>query len=252
MPATETIYQCERCLRQHDGQGSVLPFRMVSAIGYLPELRECAVPDCGECVRVNQEREKARRAKNIKSPARTDRHESAKQCRQMASGLNLEKPLAKATLRRIANGAAKRLEESRLPYRDDFPEQPPTAIGTNVGTVIEKSLDQQEFVASGAADTQNAKLLKFFRDPKHFGQWYKSTYLEEISGATRMNNRAVDLRPHFLEGGLYLDNGMMPDAAGTRASCYRLCKIEDAISLTDDQKRKLLAELSAKNREGEV
>ena len=115
------------------------------------------------------------------------------------------------------------------------------AIGTNVGAVVEQAFEQRNFQASGLADSQNAKLREFFERPENFGLWFKGRMLEELSGATRMNNRAVDLRPYFLERGLYLDNRPIADKrTGVVASCYRLCKIADALSLSDEQKEKFL------------
>lgn len=102
------------------------------------------------------------------------------------------------------------------------------------------------FQAEGGAESANAILLKFFREPKNFMQAFRSTDLEEMTraaghGSSRMNNRAIWLREQFTPSGLYLDN----DPSGAvwdlpKGSYYRLCRIEDATSLTDEQKRKLL------------
>ena len=135
----------------------------------------------------------------------------------------------------------------RVPYADaDLPgeesgvrSQKPESVGHGVFTA--RDTDQRDFEASGAAASQNAKLVEFFNLPHNFGQWFSSTFLEELSGATRMNNRAIDLREHYRPAGLYVDNCMIKHGeTGSRHSHYRICKIEDAVSLNDDQKAALL------------
>ena len=129
----------------------------------------------------------------------------------------------------------------------------PAPLTTNVGEVIEtaRTFGQRDFEASGAADSQNAKLADFFNpvtQPHNFRKWFKASFLEEMSGSRRMNNRAVDLRrpkaecgPGFLEAGLYLDNCMMRDEHTDKlASYYGLFPIEECKSLDADQKQKLL------------
>ena len=77
--------------------------------------------------------------------------------------------------------------------------------------------------------------------PQNFGKWFKAVFLEELSGATRMNNRAVDLREVFVEMGLYVDNCMMRDEhTDGVCSYYRLCRIEDAVSLSGEKKNNLI------------
>ena len=71
----------------------------------------------------------------------------------------------------------------------------PDVAGREYGEAVKPS--QSEFEASGAAESQDAILIKFFEDPKTHGKLFPMIYLEEISGARRMNNRAIALRKHF-------------------------------------------------------
>ena len=235
LPA-EALRQCPHCLRYVCG-GQVVALSLGEAAAAVREDRlvsaACGLEDCAEVVSLNCQRDQARRERRMAN--RRERHEAKQECRQ-------QRDQRDAGLHRGKTPA-----EARMPYKDPEPDEPATcnlqpapAIGTNVGTVIEHSLSQHEFVASGQADSQNAKLLEFFSAPKNFNKWFKSTFLEELSGATRMNNRAVDLRPAFIERGHYIDNCMMTDTHTDRkASYYRVCNIEHAVSLTAEQKLKL-------------
>ena len=60
--------------------------------------------------------------------------------------------------------------------------------------VTANQFGQRDFEASGANASQNAKLIEFFRQPHNVGKFFKASFLEELSGSRRMNNRAVDLR----------------------------------------------------------
>jgi hypothetical protein len=133
--------------------------------------------------------------------------------------------------------------DPRLPAEKEFDDntwQPPQTE-TPTDAVTAREFGQDAFQASGAAASQNAKLLEFFLVPHNFGLWFKATFLEELSGATRMNNRAVDLRKILVERGLYIDNYMIkPTEGGPVSSHYRICNIADALSLSAMKKQELL------------
>jgi hypothetical protein len=214
-PQGQDILQCGLCHRQHDGAGKLLPFRAC-----LPVLQECGRGDCAEVVAHLLAVERQRRQE------RFDRIQAARPV--LAHGHQKQ--------RQFSSRCDK--SEARQPFKEDDREM---MVAPSV--VVTPPLSQAEYVASGQADSQNAKLLEFLSLPKNFNQWIKSTFLEELSGATRMNNRAVDLRPTFIARGHYLDNCMKTDAGTERkASYYRVCNIEEALSLTTEQKNNLLME----------
>jgi len=238
----EIIQQCPQCYRylvdgtvvalsMGDASAAVVADRLVS--------QACGLPDCELMVQVIRERESSRRQRAaIDRITRRDRHDAKRECREQRSEVRNQ-----------------RSEIARMPYKDaeerdetgnlkpEVTAAPASSpFGVNLGQVIEHSMSQHDFQASGLADSQNAKLIEFFSKPHNFGLWFKSTMLEELSGATRMNNRAIDLRPVFIERGHYIDNCMMTDTNTDRkASYYRVCNIEDALSLTAEQKAKILA-----------
>lgn len=89
----------------------------------------------------------------------------------------------------------------------------------------------------------NARLLEFFQVPGNFGKWFAAKFLEDEVGRTsgRMNNRAIWLRSKLNPGGLELDQHNCPPGENLPAgSYYRLCRIEEALRLTDEEKRKLI------------
>ena len=226
----ETTYQCEQCNRQHDGAGGLILMRWC-----VPQLMACGREDCGQAAAVQRQRAAARdqerHARRVaKAQAQPCRSESKVAVRQSLA--RIERPVREVLA----------ASESEFNAADEAAlMESGNAIGTNVGAVVEQAFEQRNFQASGLADSQNAKLREFFERPENFGLWFKGRMLEELSGATRMNNRAVDLRPYFLERGLYLDNRPIADKrTGVVASCYRLCKIADALSLSDEQKEKFL------------
>jgi hypothetical protein len=104
---------------------------------------------------------------------------------------------------------------------------------------------ERDFQASGAADSANKILLEFFRQRENFNVPFRSTDLEGMTAraghpSSRMNNRAIWLREQFIPAGFYLDNDPNGSAWGLpNGSYYRLCRIEDATSLSEDKKYKL-------------
>jgi hypothetical protein len=157
MISTVTILQCGVCLRQHDGAGNLLPLRFC-----VPEDQVCGRPDCAEVA------ERRERAEVVKKQFKRNRKF---EIRNMKPG------------QRPGCGAGRELRSSCPPESDRVYDDEPRT--------------QREFEDSGAAADQNAILIKFFLDEKTTGQPFPMPYLEEISGAKRFNNRAIDLRRHF-------------------------------------------------------
>lgn len=113
---------------------------------------------------------------------------------------------------------------SPLPPEKDF-ETPP------------KDVSPLDFETSA-----NARLLDFFDRPENFGKWFSAKWLEDEIAKTsgRMNNRAIWLREKLNPIGLELDQHACPPGAGLpNGSYYRLCRIEDALRLSDAEKHRL-------------
>jgi hypothetical protein len=114
---------------------------------------------------------------------------------------------------KVKNNAVKKhvnSDAARLPYKDND----------------SFTYSQSDFESSHAADTQNAKLIEFFSDPKTHGKMFPMPYLEEISGAKRMNNRAIDLRKHFKPLGFdILNEQRQINGSGPLHSHYGIFKI---------------------------
>ena len=213
MNPAPTITQCGSCRRFSAG-GAVVSLS-ISEMAAAARSEDFAVDvPCGQCdcaavTDANARREMERRARRHARPA---------ECRPPA---------------------AQRAAPARENYRSPLP--PEREITDHTPTALEN-----DFQARGAADSANKILLEFFNNPKNFNRPFRSTDLEELTraagnGSSRMNNRAIWLREQFIPAGLYLDN----DPNGTRwglssGSYYKLCRIEDATSLSPEKKLKLL------------
>lgn len=234
MVSESTILQCGMCHRQHDGQGEVLPFQYSFKV---PQIVACGRADCADCVSANLERERARkrrkneecRMKNQRDAGRIDRHESKQVCRsarnQRDAGPNFNQPKA----------------EVRLPYKDSETEAKDgesriedgraAALARDNGGQAGPSLSQEEFVASGKADSANDRLLEFFEhliSSGQVGRWQSRKLLKEICKNDYINNRIDNLRPHFAEKGLKIVNGEVSPAEGLpKSSHYRLLLMSD-------------------------
>lgn len=146
-------------------------------------------------------------------------------------------PRREREMKKCSRAAVRVVNAAPLPYKDS--EDDRTLVPQ--GAVTAREFGQEEFQASGAAASQNEKLLEFFRKPHNFGLWFKAKFLEDLSGARRMNNRAVDLRKVLQAEGLWIDNFMIkPNEASAVSSHYRICKIADALCLSATKKQELL------------
>lgn len=261
---------CQKCWRYFVEKDGELRLVAVSFGEQAAATREgrvqnfvCGEVDCAEHAARRLERERAVAKRYVQALAvRKDRREGRETCRA-----------AKAEQRDVASSRDTSAREYRMPYpveRDNLTAETSVTldpieknIGTNVGSQIEQALTRKnepmvaragaapaeleaDFQARGAADSANAVLLKFFREPKNFMKAFRSTELEALTRAaghesSRMNNRAIWLREQFLAQGLYLDNDPNGATWGNgKGSWYRLCPIEDATSLSEEQKRKLI------------
>jgi hypothetical protein len=117
--------------------------------------------------------------------------------------------------------------EYREPYKDDDRE---------FGSVTVKEFGQREFEESGAADNQNAVLIEFFSKPENQKKMFPMVDLQKLSGATRMNNRAIDLRRHFARLGWGVWNELQQyGPTGAMHSHYGLFPLEEVARRTRDR-----------------
>lgn len=237
MITTETILQCEVCCRQHDGHLEVLPTR-----AGIPQFAPCGLDDCKEIVRQDEEREERQRLA---------RRQKAKGKRQNQSGNG-----TRGATRTSCKTPATAPVEARQPWKEspDDTRRPVESAKCEVrsaksdngptGTVTAGSFGQRDYEASGAGAGANGLLIAFFELPENLNKWFAATWLLDVVAKDKsrhMNNRAVDLRKHFLPSGLYLDNQMeQPPGFEGKVSCYRLCAIPVAVSLDEQAKRRLM------------
>jgi hypothetical protein len=220
MTETAIIYQCGACRRYFvDSEVVSVSFGEAVAAIRAGQLEQfvCGREDCAavveQNVRTDQER-RARRAfcrKKHFRPAARGRHRPANCAAHPACPPDPPLP------RRSAQGPD-------LKEREQRPEV--CATGAEYGAPVAPS--QEEFESSGAAANQNAKLIEFFSDPRTHGKMWPMVYLQEISGAQRMNNRAIDLRKHFKPLGFGLWNEMLIyKVTGAMHSHYGLFTLEE-------------------------
>lgn len=277
MNTTETIYQCEACQRQFkdDLRGLMLLERprLVANANFI----RCEREDCAAVAAANRLRDQERQHRDCR-PYRPvpNRAHVKSACRSAArSGEESEVPRPKFQPATYLERSLPPEPQEKLETGDLKPE--PVPLTTNLGAVagfsevVEKvlpavpggvaetarSFGQREFEASGAAASQNARLVKFFSEPHNRGKFFKASFLEGMSGSRRMNNRAVDLRKRigeggadagFIEAGLYLDNCMMRDGHTDKlASYYGLFPIAQCRSLGVEEKERLLAGQMSRN-----
>lgn len=232
MTSTESILQCGMCHRQHDGAGEVLPFQYSFKV---PQIVACGRADCGDVVATMLEKELARRAdraarlKNhtpaARRSARDERHESKQECRRAAAAANVNVNV------RLPYADDSNEEAERRPRNGMQNEECEAVPEAHDGGQAGPSLTQNEFVASGKADSANDRLLEFFEHliaSGQVGRWQSRKLLKEICKNDYINNRIDNLRPHFAEKGLKIVNGEVSPAEGLpKSSHYRLLLMSD-------------------------
>lgn len=214
--SSETIYQCQRCLRQHDGRGGLLALRFC-----VPSLVACGRGDCEEAVAEQSRRAKARKEELVNRRERKERTD----CK---AGGNMSSPESRST-RCVAERPV------RLPYADDesgFGNEPVQSPRSKVqGPVVARALSQSDFVASGKANSANEKLLEFFEHTIRSGQvgnWFSRKFLKEVCGNDYINNRVDDVRGVLAPRGFKIVNAeVAPHEGVAKSSHYRLQLMTD-------------------------
>jgi hypothetical protein len=197
-----TIQQCSRC-RRFFVEGEIISISIGDGLaaarsGQLEQC-DCARPDCAAVAAANAQRDAERQRQVCRRSMQPARRQARSNQPHPACP---EPPLPRHSVR-----------------------GPDAATGV-YGAVASPA--QADFEASGAADNQNAVLIEFFSDPKTHGKLFPMVYLQEISGAQRMNNRAIDLRKHFRPLGFGLWNEMRPyGPTGAMHSHYGLFTLDE-------------------------
>lgn len=164
------------------------------------------------------------------APAKRERRAARQECRSLREGHQVERPPA------------------RVPYKDSDLVEPQmstdeTQIPAARPLTQHIELPDKAVRAVDFESSANALLLNFFRDRKNFNRWFAAKWLEDevAQGKSgRMNNRAIWLRAQFNVAGLELDQHPCPPGENLpNGSYYRLCRIEDALRLSDGEKHKL-------------
>jgi hypothetical protein len=244
MNSTAPILQCEQCLRFFVA-GAVVGLSIgeqasAARAQQIEPLAGCELADCADIKRARLAREKAHAQRFNRPPAaRAERRKGKAMCRTAQA--NYRSPLPPE-------------------YETDAVEPLPVLPFAAPQNPAQK---QAEFVASGQAHSAYSKLAEFFWAQIKAGkllEWKSSLWLEDYSrtaraGSSRMNNRAVDLREvdaakrltgkrfGFTGGGYWIDQCSDETVTGIKGSAYCVCFIEDAHSLTPEEKSKLLAQM---------
>jgi hypothetical protein len=250
MTSVNQIFQCPDCKRFFDAQGQrlALSFSEMAAAVREERLAEhgCGAADCGAVAAGLRERELAacRRAARGEGRGAIGRKSDGRG----QSGTDKRRvSCARAVV--ALPYSTRNEEDNRRPevggQRAEGGEAPRAAVdGDSVTTA--RVMGQAGFVASGAADKSNLAIIEFFEKPENFGLWFPAKMLVNVvmkQQSMHMNNRAVDVRPHFLRKGLYLDNFMIsPNEFAGKVSCYRVCRLEEALCLSNEQKAALAEE----------
>lgn len=219
MTENATIYQCPECLRLFNAGGDWLPHPLRA---FVPESAVCGAADCAGVAGELRQKERERTAQRLARRQSCRRSEVKGQRAEVSRAVRSPVKDNEEDTRRMAN-----VGEVKAP-----------------AGVTAREFSQEDFVASGAAEKSNQAIIEFFEKPKNFDLWFPAKMLVNIvmkQQSLHMNNRAVDVRPHFLKRGLYLDNYMIaPQEFAGKVSCYRLCRIADALSLSHAEKEALL------------
>ncbi len=236
MTTTDSILQCGLCHRQHDGAGALRPFRVC-----IPALAPCGRDDCDEVVASILLKESARLERRIERRSQFHTHGG--------------KPVGRSGNRRAESG--ERRFETQRECRSPLPPETERDFVSEVGgqgsevsgaqavdapNLLSPGARQDDYQASGAADSANERLKQFLMAPQNRGLWFSTKVLMAIAkSSVYINNRAVDLRKELVELGLYLDQCNLSESdGGPKTSHYRLCKIEEALSLSAEVKLKLI------------
>jgi hypothetical protein len=193
----------------------------------------CGLVDCAAVASARKEREQSSCRRAVLAEAtRRERREGKSACKSETGNL---KPELRG--RKMFSDSEDDFSPSDAKALAALTQLPPVRPLVQQIVVPEKALSALDFESSA-----NGRLLEFFKLPKNFEKWFAAKWLEDEVGRTsgRMNNRAIWLRAQFNVAGLELDqHGCPPGENLPNGSYYRLCRIEDALRLSDAQKYKL-------------
>lgn len=211
MTLPQTILQCLVCARlfQDRVAGRVLISAPVNLgqlfiAGAILEI-ECGWPDCAAVKKKNETRPQFKRPRQI--AAANHGRQLVRECR------------------------------SPLPPENDGQFQQ----SVEVPGLLCPGARQEKFIASGATSETDALVRDFLLLPHNFGNWFSRKFLKGIARNDLLNNIADRLRDELIPKGFYVDQQNMRESELARAtSHYRICRIDEAISLTKEEKLKLM------------
>ena len=173
------------------------------------------------------------------APAKRERRAARQECRTARAEIrNLKPEGERQASRKMFSDSENDFtaeDEKALASVTQIPAARPLTQGIELP---DKAVRAVDFESSA-----NALLLAFFRVPKNFNRWFAAKWLEDevAQGKSgRMNNRAIWLRAQFNVAGLELDQHPCPPGENLpNGSYYRLCRIEDALRLSEGEKHRL-------------
>ena len=241
MNTTETIQQCQICLRYFIA-GELVALSVGDQLaamraGKLESLADCGQGDCAgvRSARLARETDYLKRFKARGAAARQERQAAKRSCRSLRDSHHKKtEPVREIGWMPYADAD---LPDADLPDAEVPDAEVPAVAGAQpltqaVGVVVEQALSQEQFVASGKADSANCKLREFFDHAIASGQvgnWFSRKFLKEICANDYINNRIDNLRPVYAARGLKIVNGeVSPDGIKPRTSHYRLLLMTDA------------------------
>lgn len=244
MTSAATIFQCSVCLRYFiDGNMVSLSVGEQAAAamsGQIVSLADCGQGDCAaiKTARVKKDADFLKRFH--RSGRHLERHQGKAICRSLSSGHTEEPPAA-----------------GRLPCPKDtefleeaMPLPEPVPLTQSVGSLVALTQSAQSapgllspgarqaaYIASGAGAKTDARVRDFLMADQNFGKWFSRKFLKEIAQNDLLNNIADRLRDELRPQGFYVDNCMMAvSELAPKSSHYRICRLQDAISLSAAEK----------------
>ena len=229
MNPTTTICQCQECNRYFiEGAVVAVSFGDAMAAARAGQIQTdfwCGGADCAgiKAQRLQRESEHLKRFH-----AGGKRHEAARKERR--EGKEFCRTARVATV-------------ARQPYPDDDErfsatvEPQPAVAGQSVPALLSPGARQEEFIASGVTAKTDARVRDFLMAEPNFGKWFSRKLLKDVAQNDLINNIADRLRDELILQGMYVDNCMMSTSElGAKSSHYRICRIADAVSLTNAEK----------------
>ncbi len=254
-PAADAVRQCGSCLRLHDGQRNIRPPKLV-----LDAFTEsCGREDCEavrraiweeQRVRTEAMKKKAWQPIYDRRAARRENCEDRKTARGDGGSATGNRPTGRDGGHRPAATGA------RMPYADDDREfQNPAAAERQLRpTDLPHRERQAAFVASGAAESDNERMLELLwrdfipedKERRSRGVWISTQELIHRHKINTPHSRASQLRgsetlvPHPLvvKWRLDIDQCSDPAVTGQTGSCYSVCFVERSERLRRERARR--------------